>query len=106
MKNPQRMCGKARLGPHDRNSVHIQSIKIHWTRRGEYIALKDIFIKKSYHIETGDSIFLIYIYDLVSVGYGLNYRRLPKHNLPMQRLLGDVRVFGSIRLCLREVWKT
>ena len=28
-----------------------------------------------------------------------------KHDLPMWRLPGDVRAFGSMRLCLREAWK-
>ena len=30
---------------------------------------------------------------------------ITKHDLPMRRLPGDVRAFGSMRLCLREAWK-
>ncbi|KAK1560892.1 hypothetical protein Q3G72_031982 [Acer saccharum] len=36
------------------------------------------------------------------VGYGLNSPMVTKHDLPMRRLPRDVRVFGSMRLCLRE----
>ena len=40
--------------------------------------------------------------DVKNVGYGLNYQRLPNEIQPMRRLPGDVRAFGSMRLCLME----